>query len=60
MLADDFLHHPVGGQITPGGNLPADIGILPVVEIMTVGVKNAVPPKAERLMHLKVKTNTGH
>jgi hypothetical protein len=47
----------VGRKITLVGDLPANLRVFLVVEIMRVVVKDGVVSKPRGLMHLKVKAN---
>ncbi len=57
MNADRFQQRPIGRDIAFVGDLPADFGVFVIVEIVPVGVENAVTPKPKRLMNLKIKAD---
>jgi hypothetical protein len=58
--ADNFQHQLIGGHITMLGDFSADLAVFVVVEIMLIGIEDAVTPQAVRLMNLKVKADRGH
>jgi hypothetical protein len=57
---DGIQQHPVGRQVTSLGYFPKQFGILKFIEVMTIGIEHAVPPKTERLMDLKIKADGRH
>ena len=50
----------VGRQVALGGDLADDLAVLVLVEVMAVGVEDAVAPQTERLMKLEIKTDRSH
>src|SRR5947209_12819923 len=60
VLADHIEHHLVGRQVTFGRYLAQDLAILVFVEVMAVGIEDAVAPQAKGLMNLKVETDRSH
>jgi hypothetical protein len=60
VLADRLEEHFVGGQVTFLRDLPHDLGVEMVVEIVAVGVEDAVSPQAKGLVDLEVKTDGSH
>jgi hypothetical protein len=60
VLLDGLQHHAVGRQVALVGHLTHDLGVLVVVEVVAIGVENAVSAQSEGLVHLEVKTNRSH
>ena len=60
MNADRVQQRSIGRDIAFVGYLPADFRILVIIEIVPVGVENAVTPKPKRLMNLKIKADRSH
>src|SRR4051794_31775955 len=60
MLADRFEQCLGGGQVTLLGDLAKDLGVLELVEVMAVGVEDAIATQPVRLVDLKVKTDGSH
>lgn len=48
------------GDVTAGGDFLDDLGVEGVVEVLRGGVEDAVTPKANGLMDLKIKADGGH
>ena len=60
MLLDRFQQHLVGGEITLAGDLAQNLGVFVIVEVMPVGVEDAVTTQPERLMNLKINADRSH
>jgi hypothetical protein len=60
MAADHFQQQLIRRQVTFGGNLADDFGILVIVEIVAVGVEDAVSAESKWLVNLEVKTDRSH
>ena len=60
MLADRLQQHAGGGEVALVGHLPHDFRVFLLVEIMLVGVEDAIAAQAIRLMDLEVKTDRSH
>jgi hypothetical protein len=57
---DGVEERAVGGQIAFMGDFPAYFGVFVVVEVVAVGVKDAVAAESEGLVDLEVKTDGWH
>lgn len=60
MVAHGFEEHARGGEVALGGDFAADVGVFEIVEVVSIGVEDAVATEAEGLMHLKVETDRSH
>ncbi len=59
-LADVVQQHLVSGKVALLGHLFDQFGVLEVVEIVPVGVEDAVAAKAKGLMNLEIEADCGH
>ena len=50
----------IGRQIALLRHLAADFGVLVIVEVVAVGVEDAVAAQAKRLVNLEIETNRRH
>ena len=57
---DGVEESAIGRQIAFMGHFPADFGVFEVVEIVAVGIKDAIAAETEGLMDLEIKTNRWH
>ena len=57
---DRIEHDAVGRQVAALSDFSADFGVFQVVEVMPIGIEDAVAAKPQRLMNLKIKANGGH
>jgi hypothetical protein len=53
VLADGVEQRLVGGEVAGAGHLATQLGVLRLVEVVTVGVENAIPAEPERLVDLE-------
>jgi hypothetical protein len=60
MHADRFQQRAIGGEITFVRDLAADFGVFVIVEVMPVGIEDAVSAEPEGLVDLKVKADGSH
>ena len=60
LSTDRIEQSAVRGKVASLGKLAGDFGVLMVVEIMAVGVEDAVSAKLKGLMDLEIKTNRRH
>jgi len=60
VLTDGFEQHQIGREVAAVGDLAEDLRVFQIVEVVTVGIKDAVTSQAERLMHLEIKTDRCH
>jgi hypothetical protein len=60
MLVDQSLHQSTGGQVALVRDFAADFRVLQIIEVVRIGIKNAVTTQPIRLMDLKLKPNADH
>src|SRR5260370_795789 len=60
VLTDHIEHRPICRQVALGRYLPQDLAVLVFVEVMPIGIEDAVTPQAEWLMDLEIKTDRSH